>query len=58
MTRWPGIPWREERSTFSPSERSPIRVIRRVPEESVDARTDSEGCQDREVNVIEFVGRE
>jgi hypothetical protein len=35
-----------------------MRVIRRAPEESVAARMDSVGCQDREVRAIELVGRE
>ena len=45
-------------SSFSPSERSPMRVRRRVPEERVVARTGSVGCQDMEVRVIVFEGRE
>jgi len=35
-----------------------MRVKRREPEERVAARTDSVGCQEREVSDIEEVGRE
>ena len=46
------------RSTFSPSERSPIRVSRKDPEDRVAARTDSVGCQEMEVSDIVPVGRD
>jgi hypothetical protein len=35
-----------------------MRVRRREPEDKVAARTDSVGCQEREVSAIEDVGRE
>ena len=46
------------RSTFSPSERSPIRVMRRDPEDNVTAKTDSVGCHDADVNEIVLLGRD
>ena len=46
------------RSSFSPSERSPTRVIRKFPEDSVMARIGSVGCQDAEVNDIVVLGTE
>lgn len=42
----------------SPSERSPIRVSRRLPEERVAASTDSVGCQERHVMEMELEGRD
>jgi len=46
------------RSTFSPSERSPMRVRRKEPEDKVAARTDSVGCHEMEVSDIVEVGRD